>query len=91
MYVYNNKQYNSTPYKNHHQSVLSTSINGQTSFWFNMLHCNVPSLIPHNSIKACVKYVHDLFTSANRIFTLLSRCERPENQSFSHTLYLYDK
>ena len=35
-----------------------------------MLHCIVPSLIPHNSIKACVEYVHDLFISANRIFTL---------------------
>ena len=78
-------------YKNHIQSVLSTSINAQTSFWFNMLHCIVPSLIPHNSIKACVEYVHDLFNSANRIFTLPNRCERPENQSSSHTLYLYNK
>ena len=36
--------------------MLSTSINAQTSFWFNMLHCIVPSFIPHNSIKACVEY-----------------------------------
>ena len=74
------------------QSVLSASMNAQTSFWFNMLHCIVrPSLIPHNSFKAYVEYVHDLFISANRIFTLPNRCERPENQSSSHTLYLYDK
>ena len=39
--------------------------------------------MPHNSIKACVEYVHvhDLFISANRIFTLPSRCEKSENQS----------
>ena len=49
------------------QSVLSTSINVQTSFWFNMLHSIVPSLMPHNSIKDCVEYIHDLFISANRI------------------------
>ena len=84
-------KYNSISYKSHIQSVLSTFINAKTSFWFNMLHCIVPSLIPHNSIKACVEYVHDLFISANRIFTLPNRCERPENQSSSHTLYLYDK
>ena len=55
-----------------------------------MLHCSVPSLMPHtsNSIKACVL---DSFISANRIFTLPCRGERPENQSSSHTLYLYDK
>ena len=71
------------PYRNHHQSVLSISINGQTSFWFNMMHCIVLSLMLHNSITACIEYVHVL---ANRIFTLPSRCERPENQSSSHTL-----
>ena len=38
------------------------SSNTQTSFRFNMLHCIVPSLMPHNSSKAaCVEYVHDLF------------------------------
>ena len=37
-------------------------------------------------IKACVEYGHDLFISTTRIFTLPSRCERPENQSSSHTL-----
>ena len=78
-------------YKNYIQSVLSTSINAQTSFWFNMWHRIVPSLMPHNSIKACVEYVYDLFISTNGIFTLPNRCERPENQSSSHTLYLYDK
>ena len=32
-----------------------------------------------------------LFISTNRIFTLTSRCERPENQSSSHALYFYVK
>ena len=64
------------PYRNHHQSVLlvSISINAQTSFWFNMLHCIVPSLMLHNSITACVEYVHVL---ANRIFTLPTRTNLP--------------
>ena len=89
--INNTISYKSISYKNHHQSVLSTSINAQTLFWFNILHCTVPSLMLHISSKACVEYVHDLFFSANRIFTLPSRCEKPENQSSSHTLYLYDK
>ena len=73
-------------YKHNHPSVLSTSINAQTSFWFNMLHCIVPSLMPHNSIETCVEYVHDLFISVNRIFTLTRRCKKPDNQSSSHRL-----
>ena len=54
-----------------------------------ILYCKVS--YAHNTIKTCVEYVHGLFISANRIFTLSNRCERPVNQSSSHTLYLYDK